>query len=111
MASWWGGVRTCVPWQGFCGVGWHCGGAHVWWVGTMARFSQGGLAPKLAMHAMLGQCWSSVVASLVHCDRVVAADLCMAKGGGRGHSLCAVRWWGLARLEGWSEKEQKKEKK
>jgi len=44
------------------------------------------------------------MASLAHHDRVVAADLHVAKGGGRGHDLCAARWWwqwGLARLKGW----------
>ena len=67
----------------------------------MVRFSQGGLVLKLGLHAMLGWHWSSVMARLVHCDRVVAADLHIVKGGGRGHSLCVVMWqWGLARLEG-----------
>ena len=70
----------------------------------MVRFSWGGLALKLGLHAVLGWCQSSVTASLAHCDRVVAADLHVAKGGGRGHDLHTVRWqWqqGLARLEGW----------
>jgi len=34
---------------------------------------------------------------------MVAVDLHVVKGGGRGHDLRAVRWqwqWGLARLEG-----------
>ena len=70
----------------------------------MARFSQGRLALKSGLHAVLRQLQSSVMASLAHCDRMVAVDLHMAKGGGRGHDLQAVRWqWqqGLARLEGW----------
>ncbi len=82
-----------------------CGGACVQWVGAMARFLWGGLVPKSGMHTVLGQHWSSVVASLACCDRVVAVDLHVVKGGGRGHGLHAVRWWGLVRLEGWSEKE------
>ena len=47
----------------------------------MVRFSQGGLASKLGLHTMLGWHWSSVMVSLAHRDRVVAADLCVAKGG------------------------------
>jgi len=70
------------------------------WGGAMARFLQGRLASKLGLHAMLRWCRSSVVASLARCDRVVAVDLCMVKGGGRGHSLYAARQRGLARLEG-----------
>ncbi len=80
--------RTCVP----------C------WGGAVARFSRGGLASKSGLHAVLGRCQSSVMASLVHRDRVVAADLHMVKGGGGGHDLHAARqWWrqGLVRLEGW----------
>ena len=83
----------------------HHGGACVWWVGAMARFSQGRLVLKSGMHAVFGRRWSSVAASLVHHDRVVAADLCVVKGRGGGHGLHAVRRWGLVRLEGWSEKE------
>ena len=49
---------------------------------------------------MLGRRRSSVTASLAHRDRVVAADLHVAKGGGGGHDLRAARRWGLARLEG-----------
>ncbi len=67
----------------------------------MVRFLWGRLASKLGLHAMLGQRWSSVTASLVRHDRVVAADLCVAKGGGGGHGLCVARQQGLARLEGW----------
>jgi len=68
----------------------------------VARFSWGRLASKLGLYAMLGRHWSSVAVSLAHRDRVVAADLPVAKGGGRGHGLRAARrWWqGLARLEG-----------
>ena len=69
----------------------------------MARFSQGGLASKLGLHTMLGWHQSSVTASLVHCDRMVAVDLRVAKGGGGGHNLHVARqrWQqGLARLEG-----------
>ncbi len=68
----------------------------------MARFSRGGLALKSGLYTMLGRRRSSVAASLVHRDRVVAADLPVAKGGGRGHGLRAARQWqrGLARLEG-----------
>ncbi len=53
------------------------------------RFSWGRLASKSGLHAMLGQHWSSVTVSLVHCDRVVAADLHVVKGGGGGHDLHA----------------------
>ncbi len=51
---------------------------------------------------MLGWCQSSVVASLACHDRVVAVNLCVVKGRGRGHGLHVVRqWqWGLVRLEG-----------
>ena len=55
----------------------------------MARFSWGRLASKLGLYAVLGWHWSSVVASLAHRDRVVAADLRVAKGGGGGHDLRA----------------------
>ncbi len=66
-----------------------CGGTCVpCWGGTLVRFSWGGLASKLGLHAMLGQHWSSVTASLAHHDRVVAVDLHVAKGGGGGHDLC-----------------------
>ena len=84
-------------------MGWGHGGACVRQVGTVVRFSWGRLASKLGLHAMLGWCQSSVTVSLVHCDRVVAVDLHVAKGGGGGHNLHAARqwWWqGLARLEG-----------
>ncbi len=65
-----------------------CGGTCVLhWGGTVVRFSQGGLALKSGLHAVLGQHWSSVTASLAHRDRVVAVDLRVAKGGGRGHDL------------------------
>src|SRR6266704_2791017 len=70
------------------------------WGGAMARFSRGGLASKSGLHAVLGRRQSSVTASLAHRDRVVAADLRVAKGGGGGHDLRAARRWGLARLEG-----------
>ncbi len=100
--AWWVGVV----------VGLACHGrACVQCVGAMARFLWGGLVLKSGMHAMLGWHWSSVMASLACYDRVVAVDLCMANGGGGGHSLHAARRQGLARLEGWSEKERKKEKK
>ncbi len=61
------------------------------WGGAMARFSQGRLVSKLGLHTVLGQCQSSITVSLAHCDRVVAVDLHMAKGGGRGHDLHAAR--------------------
>jgi len=72
-------------------LGWH-----------VARFSRGGLASKLGLHAMLGQHRSSVMASLAHRDRVVPADLHVAEGGGGSYGLRAARrWqWGLARIEG-----------
>ena len=73
------------------------------WGGAVARFSRGGLASKSGLHAVLGRRRSSVTASLAHRDRVVAADLRVAKGGGGGHDLRAARrrWRrGLARLEG-----------
>ncbi len=68
----------------------------------MARFSRGGLASKSGLYAVLGRRRSSVVASLARRDRVVAADLPVAKGGGGGHGLRAARRrrQGLARLEG-----------
>ena len=81
------------------------------WGGAMARFSRGGLASKSGLHAVLGRRQSSVTASLAHRDRVVPADLRVAKGGGGGHGLRAARRRGLARLEGWSEKERKKKKR
>jgi len=87
------------------------GGARVRRVGAVARFLRGGLAPKSGMHAVLGRRQSSVAASLAHRDRVVAADLRVAKGGGGGHGLRAARRRGLARLERWSEKERKKKKR
>ncbi len=83
-------------------VGLVCGGL-VWWdLHSVARFLWGGLASKLGLYAVLGQRRSSVMASLVRHDRVVAADLCMANRGSGGHSLCVARWrrWGLVRLEG-----------
>src|SRR6266702_8884681 len=73
------------------------------WGGAVARFLQGGLALKLGLHTVLGWHRSSVTVSLVHCDRMVAADFRVVKGGGRGHDLHVVRWqwqWGLVRLEG-----------
>src|SRR6266702_4516611 len=79
------------------------GGARVRRVGAVARFSRGGLAPKSGMHAVLGRRRSSVAASLARRDRVVAADLRVAKGRGGGHGSRAVkqrRRRGLARLEG-----------
>ena len=57
------------------------------WGEAVARFSWGRLALKLGLHTMLGQHQSSVTASLAHHDRVVAADLHVAKGGGRRHDL------------------------
>ncbi len=70
-----------------------CGGTcMLCWGGTMARFSWGRLASKSGLHAVLGRHQSSIMASLVHHDRVVAADLHVAKGGGRGHDLHAARW-------------------
>ena len=71
------------------GLACHGGTCVLRWGGAMARFSWGGLASKSGLHAMLGWCQSRVTASLVHCDRVVAVDLCMAKGGGGGHDLHA----------------------
>jgi len=74
----------------------------VCWGGAMVRFSQGRLALKLGLYAVLGWHWSSVTVSLVCRDRVVAVDLHVANRGSGGHGLHAVRWWqqGLARLEG-----------
>src|SRR6266571_1077844 len=90
--------------------GWRRGGARAQRVGVaglarcveVARFSRGGLASKSGLHAVLGRRRSSVAASLAHRDRVVPADLRVAKGGGGGHGLRAARRrrWGLARLEG-----------
>src|SRR6266702_3038992 len=79
----WRGLRAALGWR-------------------VARFSRGRLASTSGLHAMLGQRRSSVTASLAHRDRVVPADLRVAKGGGGGHGLRAARrWrWGLARLEG-----------
>ena len=71
-----------------------CGGLALWWdlhttLGwRVARFSQGRLAPKLGMHAVLGWHRSSVAASLARRDRVVAADLPVAKGGRRSRLAC-----------------------
>src|SRR6266702_4675835 len=95
----------------WCRGGWRRGGARVQRVGVaglercvdVARFSRGGLGSKSGLHAVLGRRRSSVTASLAHRDRVVAADLRVAKGGGGGHDLRAARrrWRrGLARLEG-----------
>jgi len=98
----WGYDGPCTLWWGLCEAGWHCGGTCTpCWGGVVARFLRGGLVSKLGLHTVLGRCQSSVAASLVRCDRVVAADLHVAKGGGGGHGLHAVRWQGLARLEGW----------
>ena len=63
------------------GLAHHGGTCVLHWGGAVARFSRGGLAPKLGMHAVLGRRRSSVTASLACRDRVVAADLCVAKGG------------------------------
>src|SRR6266702_4779135 len=92
----------------WCRGGWRRGGALVQRVGVaglercveVARFSRGGLGSKSGLHAVLGRRQSSVTASLAHRDRVVAADLRVAKGGGGGHDLRAARRRGLARLEG-----------
>jgi len=72
------------------------------WGGAVARFSWGGLVSKSGLYTVLGWCQSSVVASLACHDRVVAVNLCVVKGRGRGHGLHVVRqWqWGLVRLEG-----------
>src|SRR6266702_22155 len=103
----WGGLG--LWWGLHAVVGLVCGGLVPWWDWHAAlgwrvvRFSQGRLASKSGLHTMLGWRQSSVTASLVHRDRVMPADLHMAKGGGRGHSLHAVRrrQWRLMRLEGW----------
>src|SRR6266702_4771817 len=50
------------------------------WGGAVARFLQGGLALKLGLHTVLGWHRSSVTVSLVHCDRMVAADFRVVKG-------------------------------
>src|SRR6266702_2030767 len=95
----------------WCRGGWHRGGALVQWVGVaglgccggVARFARWGVGLWWVLHAVLGRDQSSVTASLADRDRVVAADLHVAKGGGGGHDLRAARWrWrrGLARLEG-----------
>src|SRR6266702_7786018 len=99
LGLWWGlhavAGLVCgglVPWQDLrATLGWH-----------VVRFSWGRLASKSGLHAMLGRRRSSVMVSLAHRDRVVPADLHMAKGGGGGHSLWAARrrWGGLARLKG-----------
>src|SRR6266571_5095276 len=99
LGSWWGlhAVAGLVcgglaPWRDLrAALGWR-----------VARFSRGGLASKSGLHAVLGRRRSSVAASLAHRDRVVPADLRVAKGGGGGHGLRAARRrrWGLARLEG-----------
>src|SRR6266702_122795 len=99
LGSWWGlhAVAGLVcgglaPWRDLrAALGWR-----------MARFLQGGLASKSGLHAVLGRRRSSVAASLAHRDRVVPADLRVAKGGGGGHGLRAVRrrQWRLTRLEG-----------
>src|SRR6266702_2072770 len=95
LGSWWGLHAV---------AGLVCSGLAPWWdlhaaLGwRVVRFLWGGLASKSGLHTMLGRRRSSVVASLVHCDRVVPADLRVAKGGGGGHGLRAVRRqrWGLA---------------
>src|SRR6266702_5948796 len=100
----WGRGGACMPRWGSCAVGWRRGGTCApRWGGTVVRFSRSGLALKSGLHTVLGQRRNSVVARLAHHDRVVAADLRVAKGGGGGHSLrmATWRWWGLARLEGW----------
>jgi len=69
------------------GLAHHGGTCVLHWGGAVARFSRGGLASKLGLHTVLGWRWSSVMVSLAHHDRVVAVDLRVAKGGGRGHDL------------------------
>src|SRR6266702_3700667 len=100
----WRDLSAMLRWRGFRVAGWGHGGTCVpCWGGAVARSSWGGLASKSGLHTLLGQHRSSVTASLAHRDRVVAADLRVAKGGGRGHDLHAARrrWWrGLVRLEG-----------
>src|SRR6266702_4038926 len=104
---WWGfcgGGGGLAPWRGSCAAGWRRGGTCApRWGGAVARFSRGGLALKSGLHAVLGQRRNSVAARLAHRDRVVAADLRVAKGGGGGHDLRVATWRrrGLARLEGW----------
>ena len=98
----WRDLSAMLRWRGFRVAGWGRGGTCVpRWGGAVARSSRGGLASKSGLHAVLGRRRSSVTASLAHRDRVVAADLRVAKGGGGGHDLRAARRWGLARLEGW----------
>src|SRR6266702_2640848 len=104
-AAGWGHGGACMPWWGSCAAGWRRGGTCApHWGGAVARFSWGGLALKLGLHAVLGRRRNSVAARLAHRDRVVAANLRVAKGGGRGHGLHMATWWrwGLTRLEGWA---------
>src|SRR6266702_2696516 len=103
-AAGWGRGGACTPWRGSCAAGWRRGGTCApRWGGAVARFSRGGLALKSGLHAVLGRRRNSVTARLAHRDRVVAADLRVAKGGGGGHGLRVATWRrrGLARLEGW----------
>src|SRR6266702_1388242 len=59
----------CTWWVGVV-VGFTCcgGTCEPHWSGAVARFSQGGLALKSGLHAVLGWHWSSVMASLAHHD-------------------------------------------
>jgi len=101
--AWWD-LSTVLRWQGFrtaVGVveGLACCGRTCapHWGGAMVRFSWGRLVSKSGLHAMLGRHRSSVTVSLAHCDRVVAVDLRVAKGGGGGHDLRAEGGGGSGR--------------
>ncbi len=115
MVSWCSG--TCAPWQGFHVEGWHCGGACMPWWGLCAagwhhdEVFMGQVGAEVGHACCVGMVLEQFMASLACHDRMVAADLHMVKGGGGGHGLCVVRQQGLVRLEGWSEKNEKKEKK
>ena len=79
LATWWD-LRTTL--------GWRCGEVFVGQVGVEV-----GLACRVGTASE--QCRGR--------DRVVAADLPVAKGGGGGHGLRVATWRrrGLTRLEGW----------
>ncbi len=128
VASWWGGVAarlvrgglasrrgscaaswrsgTCAPWRGFRAADWRRGGACTPWRG----FRGAGWRRSRACTP----CWdgrrSSVAASLVRRDRVVAADLRVAKGEAEV-TACMRRGGGdLRGLKGGQRRNEKKRK-
>jgi len=63
-------------------AGWHHSGVHVWWVDAMVG---------LACHGKVFVRQVGIVVGIAHCDKVVAVDLHVVKGGGGGYGLCVAR--------------------